>query len=73
MILTYILIGMLFAIFVELLADYLKSIGTWPFDPAEDPWNWMVRILIIFLWPIAIVIFIRGYIKGYRKSGSNWA
>jgi len=64
---TYLVIGIVFGFLVELSADFLKRIGNWPFTPSEDPYNMIMRILVVLLWPAGLIIFIYGVLKGYRK------
>jgi len=64
---TYLAIGIVFGFLVELSADHLKRIKNWPFPPSEDPYNMIMRILVVLLWPIGTIIFIHGFIKGHRK------
>ena len=66
--LTYLFIGIIFGFLVELAADYLKRIKGWPFPPSEDPYNMVMRILVVLLWPPGLVIFIYGFLKGYKNK-----
>ena len=66
-ILNYFIIGLIFGFLVELSANYVKKWGEWPFKPSEDPYGIVMRILIVLFWPIGLIVFIYGYIKGYRK------
>ena len=64
---TYLIIGIVFGFLVELSANAVKKWGKWPFKQSEDPYNMVMRILVVLLWPAGLIIFINGIVKGYRK------
>jgi len=64
---TYLTIGIVFGFLVELSANAVKKWGEWPFKQSEDPYNMIMRILVVLLWPAGLIIFINGILKGYRK------
>jgi membrane-bound metal-dependent hydrolase YbcI (DUF457 family) len=64
---TYILIGLLFAIGIELVMDWLKKIKLWPYKPGVDPFNFAMRTVIVLFWPLGLMFFLGGFIKSYFK------
>ena len=67
-ILNYLTIGIIFGFLVELSANAVKKWGDWPFKPSEDPYNYVMRLLVVLLWPAGVIVFIYGWIKGYRNT-----
>jgi len=64
---TYLLIGTLFAIGIELVMDWLKRIKLWPFKPGTDPFSIPMRITVVLFWPLGLIWFLSGFIKTYFK------
>tara|TARA_R110000744_G_scaffold144674_1_gene256781 strand:+ start:622 stop:810 length:189 start_codon:yes stop_codon:yes gene_type:complete len=60
---TYLLIGILFAAFMEVTVWFLGEYyigGTYE-------WNTFLRVLAILFWPICSIIFVIGFIKRWNK------
>ena len=66
----YMTIGLVFTFLVEILIDWLISRGALK-DYTKEDWSWNERVLCIWIWPIAIVVLIDGYIKGYNNKNKN--
>ena len=66
---TYAIIGILFAILIELVRIKLKDLGMYPFSNEADPLGTTtIRILMILFWPLGIMWFGLGFIKTYFKK-----
>jgi O-antigen/teichoic acid export membrane protein len=50
----YLLIGTIFTLILDLLANYLKS---------EKRFNNIERIVVIVLWPVSMVVFFRELLR----------
>mgnify|MGYP003968589845 FL=1 len=59
-ILTYILIGVVFATLFDLLANNLESTPT--LQKAMDEWGVQERIMCILMWPLAFLVFIWSFL-----------
>ena len=66
---TYMTIGLGFTFLVELLIDWLIRIKALT-EYSKDDWGWPERILCIWIWPIALIVLIDGFIKG-RNNKNN--
>ena len=63
---NYILLGVLFIFIVDLASDYAVRKGVKV--PDDSDWNWETRIIAVFVWPIGLIFFVRGYIKERYKN-----
>ena len=63
MILTYLLIGVIFTFFIDLLINYLYYLDVPLSEDVE--WNNFYRFLCILLWPFALIIFIGSFLRKY--------
>ena len=59
-ILTYILIGVVFATLFDLLANNLEN--TPALQKAMDEWGVQERIMCILMWPLAFLVFIWSFL-----------
>ncbi len=50
----YLMIGTLFTLMVDLVADYLKT---------DQRFNNIERVVVILIWPISLFIFVREFWK----------
>ena len=58
-ILTYLIIGVIVSFIVDLLQDHLTEKGL--LDPEiKESWGWSERCICIILWPMAIIMFMKG-------------
>ena len=64
-ILIYILIGVIFTAFLDILANILED--TPQIREAMDGWGVRERILNVFMWPISLFVFIRIFITTVKK------
>tara|TARA_A100001201_G_scaffold52862_1_gene51993 strand:+ start:510 stop:728 length:219 start_codon:yes stop_codon:yes gene_type:complete len=64
---AYMTIGLIFTFLVEVLIDWLIRIDALT-EYSKDDWGWSERILCIWIWPIAILVLIDGYIKGLNNK-----
>ena len=66
---TYLLIGILFAMVVELGKNYLVSIKMYPFKQETDPFNGLaMRMVVVIFWPLGLIWFAVGFYKGYTNK-----
>ena len=67
---TYLFIGIVFGFFVELVRDaILKQYPTlYPWEQSKDPYNIIIRLVLILLWPIGLIIFSYGFYRSYFKK-----
>jgi len=64
---TYIIIGLLFGLLVEWVYLNLTNSNF----PEEYPLeNWM-RVIYVLTWPLAILVFINGFIKGRNNKNKE--
>jgi len=63
----YMTIGLGFTFLVELMIDWLIRIEALKSYTKED-WSWTERILCVWIWPIALVVVVNGYIQGYFNN-----
>ena len=56
---TYLFLGLLFALFIDLLTDWLRWTGQGNYQKL----NMQDRILCVFIWPIGLLVFLIGFIK----------
>jgi hypothetical protein len=61
-IITYLFVGIVIAFLVDLLQDGLVKRDALPQEIKEN-WGLVQRLIVICLWPYAIVKFIEGLIK----------
>ena len=61
---TYLLLGLLFALFIDLLTDWLRWIGQGNYQKL----NMQDRILCVLIWPIGLLVFLIGFIKTKFKK-----
>tara|TARA_R110000824_G_scaffold324326_4_gene511266 strand:+ start:1841 stop:2029 length:189 start_codon:yes stop_codon:yes gene_type:complete len=59
----YFTIGILFALFMEIVVDRLK----YELLEGRLEWNTFLRLLAIVFWPICSVIFVIGFIKRWNR------
>ena len=64
---TYMTIGVIFTFLVELLIDWLISNEALK---SKEDWGWSERILCIWIWPIALLVLVDGYIKGLNNKNN---
>jgi hypothetical protein len=62
----YMIVGLVITFLVELLIDWLISNGAMDEDMKEE-WGWQERIMCVWIWPIALVVLIGGFINGKNK------
>jgi hypothetical protein len=60
-------IGVIFTFLVELLIDWLISNEALK---SKEDWGWSERILCIWIWPIALLVLVDGYIKGLNNKNN---
>jgi predicted PurR-regulated permease PerM len=60
----YLFIGVLFAWFIDGVVDYLQKIGTYYQRQLTN----LERVLCVLLWPIGLVVFLRGFIIEILKN-----
>ena len=60
----YMTIGLGFTFLVELMIDWLISRKALK-DYTRADWGWSERILCVWIWPIALIVVVNGYITGY--------
>jgi predicted PurR-regulated permease PerM len=63
----YLLIGILFAFFVEWIVDYLQKTGTYYQRHLTN----LERILCVLIWPIGLIVFLRGFIVTIFKNNND--
>jgi len=64
----YLLIGTIFTFFVDLINNWLASMGDkidWN-PPNEEDWGLVERLMSILLWPWAAYVFISAYLKNRK-------
>ena len=66
---TYLIIGIIFAIGVEILKDWLVQHKLYPLSTSGDPFDIWARLFIVLLWPLGLIWFIVGFINGYNNKG----
>jgi len=66
----YILIGIVFAMFIEYVRDSIisKYPALWPWKKSDDPFNMSLRFIIVVLWPFGLLTFAIGFYKSYFKK-----
>jgi len=60
----YMTIGLVFTLLVELMIDWLikqKALVKY----SKEDWGWSERIICVWIWPVALIVVVDGYIKGY--------
>jgi len=62
MILTYLLIGVIFTLFIDVIINLLSNNNSFP---NNVEWGNLERIFCILLWPMALVIFIGSFLVKY--------
>ena len=55
---TYFIIGIVFALFIEIVIDAIKHEL-----PSDFEWNTYLRVFAVLFWPICSIVFIVGFIK----------
>ena len=63
----YLLIGILFVFFVEWIVDYLRKTSIYY---QRDLTN-LERVLCVLLWPIGLIVFLRGFIITILKNNKD--
>jgi hypothetical protein len=68
--LNYLCIGLLFAILIEFVRDRIlrKYPQLYPYKPDGDPYNMLMRFLMVLLWPLCLVVFLIGFYRSYFKK-----
>tara|TARA_Y100000310_G_scaffold265475_1_gene276529 strand:+ start:597 stop:794 length:198 start_codon:yes stop_codon:yes gene_type:complete len=62
----YLIKGVIFVIFLDIIAYWLSYKGIPIIDRAK--WNWNIRLLSILFWPIAAFWFSLAFIEAYFKK-----
>ena len=67
--LNYLCIGLLFALFIEFVRDSIlkKYPEMYPYKAEADPYNILLRFLMVVFWPILLIIFLIGFCRSYFK------
>ena len=60
---TYIIIGIIFGIFIEIFANWARKHGH-----HVEHFNNVDRVLIVVFWPIALLIFLEALWRVYTKK-----
>jgi len=60
---TYIIIGIIFGIFIEIFANWARKHGH-----HVEHFNNVDRVLIVFLWPLGALVFFDAYWKEKNKD-----
>ena len=63
---TYLLIGLILMIGLELLVDYLEKVRG--ISDVRKDLKLSGRIIGILIWPIGLIIFLSAFIKTYFKK-----
>ncbi len=63
---TYLLIGLILMIALELLVDYLEKVRG--VSDVRKDLKLSGRIIGILIWPIGLIIFLSAFIKTYFKK-----
>lgn len=56
---TYLLVGAIFAFIMDWLTDHWET---------ENKFTNLERIVVILIWPISLLVFLREFIKEIRKK-----
>lgn len=57
---TYLFLGAIFTLLVDVLGNFLES---------EVKFTNPERIFVIVVWPFALFVFVRDFIKAFRNNG----
>mgnify|MGYP003123919034 CR=1 FL=1 len=67
MIINYLIIGIVFAVFIEYTKDRIRS--KWPsLLPTSFDLDIVMRFMMIILWPLCLLVFCIGFYKTYYKK-----
>ena len=67
----YMTIGLGFTFLVELMIDWLSRQKLKIYKYKKEDWGWSERILCVWIWPIAMIVVVHGYIKGYFNKNNK--
>jgi len=60
MIVNYLMIGCIFIFLVDLICTIFRNHKSFKDIPT---WGWKERIICVLLWPVALIVFLRAYVK----------
>ena len=66
MLLNYIIMGIVFAVFIEYIKDWV--VGEYPSLYNFESLDLWMRVFMVILWPLCLLVFSIGFCKIYFKK-----